>query len=352
MGPQPLLAGAARAPAGGRAGTQPASGKGAPGTPAAPAPEAATVPCSPTAPAAASPRRRTGGAARAAGPHFVTVEDTRVSRLHCWLRPDAASRSVTVEAVSGNGTWVGAGPRLGPGASAALSAGQPLALVRSVAPLVELGWALHVGDPRRGSRSETFDEYLERDFWLERAGLGGALSPLSSDSEEEEEEEKEEDEVEEEKKGNDEEEGNGGEESEYADAQSMLGSGRGSPREARCAVALREQRPFEKAGNGADCTCSRTHLNPASLSPILPRGGSSAKRLERVPTSKYNDEGSTSLADLRCMVCLGTVTAALALEPCGHTFCAACLSQYFGHRMTAAASDPYGDFEELHCPLR
>ena len=51
--------------------------------------------------------------------------------------------------------------------------------------------------------------------------------------------------------------------------------------------------------------------------------------LQRTATSRYTTADSSEPGDMMCQICLGPLRSCLALQPCGHNFCAACLSHHF-----------------------
>jgi hypothetical protein len=57
-------------------------------------------------------------------------------------------------------------------------------------------------------------------------------------------------------------------------------------------------------------------------------------------TSRYTTAEASTLDDLQCQICLGTLESCVALEPCGHNFCAACLSNHFAAQLQV--SSPFG----------
>jgi hypothetical protein len=65
-----------------------------------------------------------------------------------------------------------------------------------------------------------------------------------------------------------------------------------------------------------------------------------ARSLQRVTTSRYTTADASTLEDFQCQICLGTLRACVALEPCGHNFCAACLSHHFASQLMARAPRP------------
>ncbi|GAB4822418.1 hypothetical protein N2152v2_009464 [Parachlorella kessleri] len=74
------------------------------------------------------------------------------------------------------------------------------------------------------------------------------------------------------------------------------------------------------------------------------RASPAAFKLSRSKTSTYATAEATTLDDLQCQICLGTLRACVALEPCGHNFCATCLSHHFAALL--------GSGQPLSCPLR
>lgn len=53
------------------------------------------------------------------------------------------------------------------------------------------------------------------------------------------------------------------------------------------------------------------------------------RKLERSATSDYTTAESSTLDDFQCQICLGPVKQCVSLEPCGHNWCATCLSHHF-----------------------
>ena len=51
--------------------------------------------------------------------------------------------------------------------------------------------------------------------------------------------------------------------------------------------------------------------------------------LQRSLTSTYTTAEAATLEDFQCQICLSTLRSCVALEPCGHNFCATCLSHHF-----------------------
>lgn len=54
------------------------------------------------------------------------------------------------------------------------------------------------------------------------------------------------------------------------------------------------------------------------------------RALARMQTSVYTTLELSTADDLVCQICLGTLHQCVALQPCGHNFCATCASQHFG----------------------
>lgn len=70
----------------------------------------------------------------------------------------------------------------------------------------------------------------------------------------------------------------------------------------------------------------------------------SVRMLSRSLTSTYTTAERSTLADFVCQICLRTLSSCVTIEPCGHNFCAACLSQYLSNQVEHGA--------QLVCPLR
>jgi hypothetical protein len=68
-------------------------------------------------------------------------------------------------------------------------------------------------------------------------------------------------------------------------------------------------------------------------------------KLTRTTTSKYTSAAEAILDDLACPICLELLDRAVALEPCGHSFCAACLAQHLGAQLR-------GEDDSFTCPFR
>ena len=56
------------------------------------------------------------------------------------------------------------------------------------------------------------------------------------------------------------------------------------------------------------------------------------------------DKVTITLDDLQCQICLSLLRDCVALEPCGHNYCAACLSHHLAALLTSG--------QPLACPLR
>ncbi|GMH36421.1 hypothetical protein BSKO_04289 [Bryopsis sp. KO-2023] len=69
-----------------------------------------------------------------------------------------------------------------------------------------------------------------------------------------------------------------------------------------------------------------------------------SRSLCRSSTSRYTTAEQSTLDDFQCQICLGTLKGCVAIETCGHNFCAPCLSQYFGTQLESGV--------QLTCPLR
>ena len=50
-------------------------------------------------------------------------------------------------------------------------------------------------------------------------------------------------------------------------------------------------------------------------------------------TSDYTTAEGCQLDDFQCQICLGTLRACVTLKPCGHHWCATCLSQHFARQL-------------------
>ena len=100
--------------------------------------------------------------------------------------------------------------------------------------------------------------------------------------------------------------------------------------------------------------CAQPKLSTPSLSvlssflihPISPSGGvrPSSAAIFRTATSRYTTAEQSTLEDLKCQICLNTLRQCVALEPCGHNFCATCLSHHLGNTLQSGL--------QLSCPFR
>mmetsp|Transcript_3336 Transcript_3336/g.7875 ORF Transcript_3336/g.7875 Transcript_3336/m.7875 type:complete len:828 (-) Transcript_3336:577-3060(-) len=98
----------------------------------------------------------------------------------------------------------------------------------------------------------------------------------------------------------------------------------GSPRDGFCGFLA-----------GSPCRRRTSQLSPMPLA---------ASQISRISTSRYNTKEWTTLDDLQCQICLSALDKCVALVPCGHNFCATCLSQHFGSLLQSGLP--------LTCPLR
>eukprot|EP00879_Flechtneria_rotunda_P004794 GHRR01005066.1.p1 GENE.GHRR01005066.1~~GHRR01005066.1.p1 ORF type:complete len:626 (+),score=240.90 GHRR01005066.1:617-2494(+) len=64
----------------------------------------------------------------------------------------------------------------------------------------------------------------------------------------------------------------------------------------------------------------------------------------RTATSRYTTAEQSTLEDLKCQICLNTLRQCVALEPCGHNFCATCLSHHLGNQLQSGL--------QMSCPFR
>ena len=69
-----------------------------------------------------------------------------------------------------------------------------------------------------------------------------------------------------------------------------------------------------------------------AASPAAP--GSSS--IFRTATSRYTTAEQSTLEDLKCQICLNSLRQCVALEPCGHNFCATCLSHHLGSQLQSS----------------
>lgn len=72
--------------------------------------------------------------------------------------------------------------------------------------------------------------------------------------------------------------------------------------------------------------------------------GAASSSIFRTATSRYTTYEQSTLEDLKCQICLTTLKNCVALEPCGHNFCATCLSHHLGNQLQSGL--------QLSCPFR
>lgn len=65
-------------------------------------------------------------------------------------------------------------------------------------------------------------------------------------------------------------------------------------------------------------------------------------------TSKYTTADASTLEDFQCQICLGTLRSCVALEPCGHNFCAPCLSHHFASQLMVRSCQPLPGWCHVH----
>ena len=81
------------------------------------------------------------------------------------------------------------------------------------------------------------------------------------------------------------------------------------------------------------------------IPPHSPSGARpSSAAIFRTATSRYTTAEQSTLEDLKCQICLNTLRQCVALEPCGHNFCATCLSHHLGNSLQGGL--------QLSCPFR
>lgn len=86
-------------------------------------------------------------------------------------------------------------------------------------------------------------------------------------------------------------------------------------------------------------------LRPGSCCCRSPSGTRpSSAAIFRTATSRYTTAEQSTLEDLKCQICLNTLRQCVALEPCGHNFCATCLSHHLGNSLQGGL--------QLSCPFR
>lgn len=85
-----------------------------------------------------------------------------------------------------------------------------------------------------------------------------------------------------------------------------------------------------------------------------PSGGArpSSAAIFRTATSRYTTAEQSTLEDLKCQICLNTLRQCVALEPCGHNFCATCLSHHLGNSLQGGLQLSCPFRWALHCPAQ
>jgi hypothetical protein len=98
-------------------------------------------------------------------------------------------------------------------------------------------------------------------------------------------------------------------------------------------------------------TSSQDTSQPSSAGPSLITAlrcscspPNAATSIFRTATSRYTTAEQSTLEDLKCQICLTTLRQCVALEPCGHNFCACCLSHHLGNQLQSGL--------QLSCPFR
>lgn len=108
--------------------------------------------------------------------------------------------------------------------------------------------------------------------------------------------------------------------------------------EGSCAGVTRTAGIAPAAANGGGSECTEDPSSPSRAVKRL------ASALLRMPTTRYLTACSSRLEELQCCLCLDTLRDCVALEPCGHNFCATCASNHFGSQVQQG--------RQLSCPLR
>ena len=70
----------------------------------------------------------------------------------------------------------------------------------------------------------------------------------------------------------------------------------------------------------------------------------SSPSITKWPTCKYSTAERCTLEDFKCHICLSTVVACVTIEPCGHNFCATCLSNHVARQLENGTP--------VQCPFR
>jgi FHA domain/RING-type zinc-finger len=271
----------------------------------------------------------------------VEIPDGRVSRVHCLLSTTSSfsATATAVEAmtastssatntnssvyysyipilrdISRNGTFLN-GRKLSRGEEARLSEGDRISLVLSVAPLAEQAFIFHLGHPLgallNGPPPTQWIGWKGRSF-TERERI--IVAPGGKD------------------------------ESLVSSPTSPASLGSASPKSFPPSAAAPALRSSSSSSFPSSPTVPQS--SPSSSTFHLPRVTSYKAAMKRSATSVYTTP-EVALAEpstLQCQICLDTLRNAVALEPCGHSYCATCLSQHFG------ACLQHG--QALTCPLR
>lgn len=260
---------------------------------------------------------------------FLEIPDGRISRAHCLLsaatrntaatdssNDDSPSSFPTLRDISRNGTFLN-GRKLLRGEEAPLTEGDRISLVLSVAPLSELAFIFHLGHPLAtisegppsaqwvGLKGLRFSEERERTTVIIPGKDGIGSSPPSSPA--------------------------------SLDCLS-LEKNPPPPPPPLLLPAIIQSSPAS----------SSVPSSPVPLSPSLSltRAPSYTRAMKRSATSLYITP-EAALAEpftLHCQICLDTLKNAVALEPCGHSYCAICLSHHFGSCLEHG--------QAFSCPLR
>ncbi|KAF6266719.1 hypothetical protein COO60DRAFT_10326 [Scenedesmus sp. NREL 46B-D3] len=108
-----------------------------------------------------------------------------------------------------------------------------------------------------------------------------------------------------------------------------------------------DPRDPELAGSEEQSWVGSTHSTAGVWSPGAVHSSSppnASVSIFRTATSRYTTAEQSTLEDLKCQVCLTTLRQCVALEPCGHNFCACCLSHHLGNQLQSGL--------QLSCPFR
>ena len=98
-------------------------------------------------------------------------------------------------------------------------------------------------------------------------------------------------------------------------------------------IALHDRTPGEhatliKVSSVHNCS-NKTVRMTAQSNCLICASDCNRRKLERTATSDYTTAESSTLDDFQCQICLSTLRDCVALEPCGHNWCATCLSHHF-----------------------